>query len=350
MTHSNVPARTWPQILGVLADGHDLDPDGAEWAMNEIMTDNSTPAQIAAFGVAMKLKGPTPGELLGLATGMLAHSTVVPTTGYCVDIVGTGGDRSNTVNISTMASVVVAAAGVPVVKHGNRAASSKSGGADVLEALGVKIALSADGVATCVGQAGIAFCFAPVFHPALRFAAAPRKEIGIPTVFNVLGPLTNPAQPTSGLVGCAFADLAPVLAQTFADRGHSVLVVRGDDGLDELTTTTTSTVWQVVDGAVHKQTVDPTTIGLARVELEALRGGDADHNAQVARDLFAGATGPVRDAVVLNAAGALAAYRRDRGADLHEQLRTQIDVAADAIDSGAAATLLDNWVRVSNAL
>ena len=350
MTHSNVMARTWPQILGVLADGHDLDSEGAEWAMNEIMTDNATPAQIAAFGVAMKLKGPTPVELLGLASGMLAHSSVVPTSADCVDIVGTGGDRSNTVNISTMASVVVAAAGVPVVKHGNRAASSKSGGADVLEALGVKIALTAEGVATCVSQAGIAFCFAPVFHPALRFAAAPRKEIGIPTVFNVLGPLTNPAQPTSGLVGCAFADLAPVLAQTFADRGHSVLVVRGDDGLDELTTTTTSTVWQVVDGAVHEQTVDPTTIGLSRVDIAALRGGDADHNAQVARDLFAGATGPVRDAVVLNAAGALAAYRPHAGIDLHEQLRTQIDVATDAIDTGAAATLLDNWVRVSNSL
>jgi anthranilate phosphoribosyltransferase len=212
----------------------------------------------------------------------------------------------------------------------------------------VNIALTAEGVGACVGQVGIAFCFAPVFHPALRFAAAPRKEIGIPTVFNVLGPLTNPAQPTSGLVGCAFADLAPVLAQTFADRGHSVLVVRGDDGLDELTTTTTSTVWQVSDGTVRKQTVDPTTIGLARVELEALRGGDAEHNAAVARDVFAGAAGPVRDAVLLNAAGALVAHRRSAGPDLHENLREQIAVAADAIDSGAATTLLDNWVRVSN--
>jgi anthranilate phosphoribosyltransferase len=350
VTHSNVSAHTWPQILGVLADGKDLDAEGAQWAMNEIMTDNATPAQIAAFGVAMKLKGPTPVELLGLASGMLAHSTVVPTSVDCVDIVGTGGDRSNTVNISTMASIVVAAAGVPVVKHGNRAASSKSGGADVLEALGVNIALTADGVAACVGQAGIAFCFAPVFHPALRFAAAPRKEIGIPTVFNVLGPLTNPAQPTSGLVGCAFEDLAPVLAQTFADRGHSVLVVRGDDGLDELTTTTTSTVWRVVAGTVHRQTVDPTAIGLTRVELAALRGGDADHNAQVARDVFAGATGPVRDAVLLNAAGALTAYRPDPGADLHDQLGDQVAVAAEAIDSGAAAGILENWVRVSNAL
>jgi anthranilate phosphoribosyltransferase len=350
VTHSNVPAHTWPQILGVLADGHDLVADGAEWAMNEIMTDNATPAQIAAFGVAMKIKGPVPGELLGLASAMLGHSTVVPTAVECVDIVGTGGDRSNTVNISTMASVVVAAAGVPVVKHGNRAASSKSGGADVLEALGVNIALTAGGVAACVGQVGIAFCFAPVFHPALRFAAAPRKEIGIPTVFNVLGPLTNPAQPTSGLVGCAFADLAPVLAQTFADRGHSVLVVRGDDGLDELTTTTTSTVWRVADGTVRKETVDPTTIGLARVELEALRGGDAAHNAAVARDVFAGSTGPVRDAVLLNAAGALVAHRRSAGPDLHENLREQIAVAADAIDSGAATTLLEDWVRVSNTL
>lgn len=318
--------------------------------MNEIMTDNATSAQIAAFGVALKIKGPVAAELQGLATGMLRHSTVVPTSASCVDIVGTGGDRSNTVNISTMSSVVVAAAGVPVVKHGNRAASSKSGGADVLEALGVKISLTADGVARCVDQIGIGFCFAPVFHPALRFAATPRKEIGIPTVFNVLGPLTNPAQPTSGLVGCAFADLAPDLAQTFADRGHSVLVVRGDDGLDELTTTATSTVWQVARGAVRRHVVDPTTIGLARVELSALRGSDADHNAQVAREVFSGMTGPVRDAVLLNAAGALVAYRQRPDVDLHEQLREQLAVAAAAIDSGAATALLADWVRLSNSL
>ncbi|PYE15358.1 anthranilate phosphoribosyltransferase [Williamsia limnetica] len=350
MTHPDAQARTWPSILGALADGRDLDVADAEWAMNEIMSDNATSAQIAAFGVALKIKGPVSAELRGLSAGMLAHSTVVPTSVACVDIVGTGGDRSNTVNISTMTSVVVAAAGVPVVKHGNRAASSKSGGADVLEALGVKISLTADAVARCVEQLGIGFCFAPVFHPALRFAAAPRKEIGIPTVFNVLGPLTNPAQPTSGLVGCAFADLAPVLAQTFADRGHSVLVVRGDDGLDELTTTATSTVWQVAGGIVRRQVVDPTTIGLPRVELSALQGADADFNAQIARELFAGMTGPVRDAVLLNAAGALVAYRPRPEVDLHDQLREQLAVAAAAIDTGAATALLADWVRLSNSL
>ncbi|PXW32323.1 UNVERIFIED_CONTAM: anthranilate phosphoribosyltransferase [Williamsia faeni] len=348
MTHSDAQARSWPQVLGVLADGRDLTTDGAEWAMNEIMSDNATPAQIAAFGVALKIKGPVAAELRGLADAMLSHSTVVPTSVACVDIVGTGGDRSNTVNISTMTSVVVAAAGVPVVKHGNRAATSKSGGADVLEALGVNIALAADGVSRCVAEVGIGFCFAPVFHPALRFAAAPRKEIGIPTVFNVLGPLTNPARPTSGLVGCAFADLAPVLAQTFVERGDSVLVVRGDDGLDELTTTSTSTVWQAFGGSVRKQTVDPTVLGLARVELSALQGGDAEHNARVAREIFAGQAGPVRDAVLLNAAGALTAYRPQPDVDLHDQLRGHLAVAAAAIDSGAATALLADWVRVSN--
>jgi len=349
VTHSDAQARSWPQVLGVLADGRDLTTDSAGWAMNEIMSDNATPAQIAAFGVALKIKGPVAAELRGLADAMLSHSTVVSTSVPCVDIVGTGGDRSNTVNISTMASVVVAAAGVPVVKHGNRAATSKSGGADVLEALGVNIALTADGVSRCVAEAGIGFCFAPVFHPALRFAAAPRKEIGIPTVFNVLGPLTNPARPTSGLVGCAFVDLAPVLAQTFLDRGDSVLVVRGDDGLDELTTTSTSTVWQAFGGSVRKQSVDPTTLGLPRVELSALQGGDAEHNASVARETFAGRPGPVRDAVLLNAAAALTAYRPQPDVDLHEQLRAQLAVAAAAIDSGAAAAVLAKWVRVSNA-
>ncbi|WP_307797122.1 anthranilate phosphoribosyltransferase [Williamsia soli] len=350
MTHSDAQARTWPLILGALSAGHDLDVADAEWAMNEIMSDSATSAQIAAFGVALKIKGPVSAELRGLAAGMLSHSTVVPTSVPCIDIVGTGGDRSNTVNISTMTAVVVAAAGVPVVKHGNRAASSKSGGADVLEALGVKISLTADGVARCVEQLGIGFCFAPVFHPALRFTAAARKEIGIPTVFNVLGPLTNPAQPSSGLVGCAFADLAPVLAQIFAERGHSVLVVRGDDGLDELTTTATSTVWQVAGGTVRRQVVDPTTIGLARVELSALQGADAEYNARVAHELFSGMTGPVRDAVLLNAAGALTAYRPRPDIDLHIQLREQLTVAAAAIDSGAATALLADWVRLSNSL
>lgn len=350
---SSSDAFTWPAVLGKVTDGFDLTAAEAGWAMREIMSDAATGAQIAAFGVGVKMKGAAAEELRGLAETMLSMANRVETTGDALDIVGTGGDRSHTVNISTMTSIVVAAAGVPVVKHGNRAASSKSGGADVLEALGVAIALGPDAVARCVREVGIGFCFAPVFHPAFRFTGPPRKQIGIPTVFNVLGPLTNPAAPPAGLIGCAFADLAPTLAQTFATRGNRVLVVRGDDGLDELTTTTTSSVWQVLGGQVRELTVDPTELGIDLVELSALQGGDAEVNAQVARDLFAGAVGPVRDSVTLNAAAALVAFEQDR---LYEQseftdaLRTAAVRVGEVLDSGAAAARLADWAALSSAL
>lgn len=340
---------SWPEVLGALTDGHDLDPGTASWAMDEIMSDNATSAQIAAFGVALKMKGPTPAEVTGIADAMLAHARTLDLDGDAVDVVGTGGDRQQTVNISTMASVVVASAGVRVVKHGNRAASSKSGGADVLEALGVKIALSPDAVAECVRQVGIGFCFAPTFHPAFRFTAGPRKEIGIPTVFNVLGPLTNPARPRAGLIGCAFADLQPVVAGVLAGRGASALVVRGDDGLDEITTSTTSTAYVVAGGTVRQERIDPTALGIERVPLDALRGGDAEANAAIARAVLGGERGAVHDAVVLNAAGAIAAYDGLTG-DLDDALRAGIERATSAIDSGAAAGLLDRWVAVSTAL
>ncbi|MGY1949103.1 anthranilate phosphoribosyltransferase [Nocardia asiatica] len=347
--------RSWPQVLGVLADGGDLAADDTSWAMNEIMSDNATPAQIAAFGVAMKIKGPTPAELTGLAAGMLDHARLVRIDGDAVDIVGTGGDRSGSVNISTMSSIVVAAAGVPVVKHGNRAASSKSGGADVLEALGVKLALGPESVAHCVREVGIGFCFAPVFHPALRYAGAARSQIGIPTVFNVLGPLTNPAQPRAGLVGCAFTDLLPVIAGVFAERGASALVVRGNDGLDEITTSDTTEAWIVAGGRTRRTTIDPTRVGISRVDLDALRGGDAEVNAGVARDVFAGRGGAVRDAVLLNSAAAIVAYDWSRGAgdpdaDLHAALAAGVDRAAETIDAGNASALLERWAKLTQTL
>ncbi|MFD4368847.1 anthranilate phosphoribosyltransferase [Rhodococcus sp. NPDC058521] len=342
--------RAWPSVLGTLTSGRDLSGEDARWAMDEIMSDNATAAQIAAFGVALKMKGETPAELEGLAASMLAHSRSVTVAGDVVDIVGTGGDRSNTVNISTMASVVVAATGIRVVKHGNRAASSKSGGADVLEALGVRIALGPDEVARCVNEVGIGFCFAPVFHPALRFAAVPRKEIGIPTVFNVLGPLTNPASPRAGLIGCAFEELGPVVAGVLARRGNSALVVRGDDGLDELTTSTTSTVRIVADGQVTERTLDPRDLGIERVSLDELRGGDAELNAAVARRLFGGEKGPVRDAVLLNAAGAIVAFRGLGSATLEDALSPAIETAAEAVDSGRAAEVLSDWAALTSSL
>lgn len=320
--------------------------------MDQIMTGVATPAQIAAFGVSMKMKRPSAAEVRELADTMLGYALRVPTDvigNDTVDIVGTGGDGANTVNLSTMAAIVVAAAGLPVVKHGNRAASSRSGGADMLEALGVRIDLGPDEVARCVAEVGIGFCFAPVFHPALRFAGPARREIGIPTVFNVLGPLTNPAQPGAALIGCAFADLLPVLAQVFAERGTRALVVRGDDGLDELTTTGTTRVLAVADGAVAEMLVDPAELGLDRVPAAALRGGDAEVNAAAARKLLAGEPGPVRDAVLLNAAGALAAF--DGWADdLTAALAANLVRAAATVDSGAAAALLDRWAELSHRL
>jgi anthranilate phosphoribosyltransferase len=267
----------------------------------------------------------------------------------CVDIVGTGGDGAHTVNISTMAAVVTAATGVPVAKHGNRAASSSSGAADVLEALGVVIDLPAAAVARCVLEAGIGFFFAPVFHPGFRHTGAPRRELGIGTVFNFLGPLTNPARPVAAAIGCADRRMAPVLAAVLAGRGTRAVVFRGDDGLDELTTATTSSVWVVRDGEVQPDRVDPTVLGIGPPPPDALRGGDPAVNAAVFRRVVEGERGPVRDAVLLNAAAALAAHD-EAGGRLHDALAAGMARAAAAVDDGRAAALLDRWVAVSRAV
>ncbi|NKQ56527.1 anthranilate phosphoribosyltransferase [Amycolatopsis sp. K13G38] len=335
-------AQTWPALLSVLIDGEDLSAEDTAWAMDQVMSGEATPSQIAGFAVALRAKGETPAEIAGLAEAMLAHARLVHVDGRAVDIVGTGGDRSGSVNISTMASIVVAAAGAPVVKHGNRAASSKSGAADVLEALGVAIDLDPDRVQKCVAELGIGFCFAPVFHPGFRHAGPTRSQLGVPTTFNLLGPLTNPAQPSAGMIGCAYPDKVEVLARVFARRGGSVLVVRGDDGLDEITTTTTSTVWAVSGGEVRQEKLDPADFGIARATAEDLRGGDASVNAGVVRELVAGKPGPVRDAVLINAAGALAAYTGLTGS-LRDDLSSALVRAAEAIDTGAAADLLARW-------
>ncbi|HEU4360191.1 MAG TPA: anthranilate phosphoribosyltransferase, partial [Mycobacterium sp.] len=260
-------------------------------------------------------------------------------------------DGVNTVNLSTMAAIVVAAAGVPVVKHGNRAASSLSGGADTLEALGVRIDLGPDDVARSVAEIGIGFCFAPQFNPSYRHASAARREVGVPTVFNLLGPLTNPARPRAGLIGCAFGDLAEVMAGVFAARRSSVLVVHGDDGLDELTTTTTSTIWRVQAGTVDRLTFDAAGFGFARAEVGQLLGGDAAANAEVTRSVLGGARGPVRDAVVLNAAGAMVAHAGlSSSAEWLPAWENGLTRAAEAIDSGAAEQLLARWVRFGQQL
>ncbi|ATE53026.1 anthranilate phosphoribosyltransferase [Actinosynnema pretiosum] len=341
--------RTWPLLLTRLLDGVDLTEDDTGWAMDRIMSGEATTAQVAAFAVALRAKGETPEEVDGLASAMLGHARRFSVEGRAADIVGTGGDSSGSVNISTMATIVAAAAGVPVVKHGNRAASSQCGTADVLEALGVAIDLPPEGVAATVAELGVGFCFAPVFHPAFRHTSAPRREIGIPTSFNLLGPLTNPAQPSVGLIGCARANAAPLLAGVFARRGTTALVVRGDDGLDEITTTTTTAVWVVEGGVVREDRIDPSGLGIAPALPQDLRGGDASVNAEVVRQLVAGKPGAVRDAVLLNAAGAIAAHAGLSG-ELAPALTSGLARAAEAVDSGAVAELLRRWAERSTEL
>jgi anthranilate phosphoribosyltransferase len=339
---------TWPGVLTTLIAGGELDTDTAAWAMAQVMDGDATPAQVAGFAVALRAKGETPAEVGGLVRAMLQRAHRVDVEGPAVDTCGTGGDRAHTVNISTMAALVVAGAGARVVKHGNRAASSSCGSADLLEALGVTIDLTPEQVTRCVAEVGIGFCFAPVFHPALRHAAVPRRELGVATVFNFLGPLTNPAQPTAQAVGVADARMAGVVADVLAARGVSALVFRGDDGLDELTTTTTSSVWRVRDGEVTSERVDPQRLGIPRAEVDALRGGDPQLNADVARSFLSGEPGPVRDAVLLNAAAALVAHERS-DAPLEDALAGGLARAAEAVDSGSAAGVLDRWATWTRA-
>ncbi|MBA3720585.1 MAG: anthranilate phosphoribosyltransferase, partial [Nocardioidaceae bacterium] len=273
---------SWPEVLSALLDRRDLDAGQTAWAMGEVLAGNATPAQIAGFAVALRAKGETVDEVEGLVRTMYEHAAPLEVPGRCVDVVGTGGDRAHTVNISTMAAVVTAGAGARVVKHGNRAASSLSGSADVLEALGVVLDLPPVRVAAVAEEVGITFCFAPVFHSSLRHAAVPRRELGVATTFNFLGPLTNPARPAAQAVGVADARMAPVLAGVLARRGVEALVFRGDDGLDELTISSTSTVWVSRAGSedVEQVQVDPRDLGVPRAPVETLRGGDPAHNAE----------------------------------------------------------------------
>ncbi|MFD5076525.1 anthranilate phosphoribosyltransferase [Streptomyces sp. NPDC058371] len=340
--------RSWPVVLDGLLDGRDQSADDTAWAMDRIMRGEATDAQIAGFLVALRAKGETVEEISGLVRAMYEHANLIEVPGATVDIVGTGGDGAKTVNISTMSSIVVAGTGAKVVKHGNRAASSASGSSDVLEKLGINLQLTPKRVAEVAEEAGITICFAVKFHPALRHVAAARGQLGIRTTFNVLGPLTNPARVRAQAVGVADPRMAPIVAGVFAERGNSSLVFRGDDGLDELTTTSTSKVWVVRDGKVHEESFDPRDVGIELVPVEALRGADASYNADVARRLLNGEKGPVRDAVLLNSAAALVALSPGDGS-LAEQIHAGMEQAAEAIDSGAAKRALERWVAATNA-
>jgi anthranilate phosphoribosyltransferase len=342
---------TWPALLNALLDGESLSAEETSWAMNEIMAGEATDAQIAGFAIALRAKGETVAEVSGIAEGMLANATPIRVAGDIVDLVGTGGDRSHTVNISSMSAVVAAAAGVKLVKHGNRAASSSCGAADLLEELGVAIDLPAERTAAIAEEVGITFCFAPLYHPAFRFTAKPRRELGTPTVFNFLGPLTNPARPRAQAVGVFHPRMAGVVAGVFAERGCSSLVFRGDDGLDELTTSGTSAVWVVREGTATETIFDPADLGIPPATPDDLRGADAPYNAGVARAVFGGEPGPVRDIVRLNAAAAMvAAGGTPPPEKLTEALRDAYARSGEAIDSGAAAALLDRWISVSRSM
>ncbi|WP_418277966.1 anthranilate phosphoribosyltransferase [Isoptericola jiangsuensis] len=345
---------TWPGLLTALVAGDDLSSGQTAWAMDQVMSGEVPSTRLAGFLVALRAKGETADELTGLAEAMLAHAVRIEVPGRSVDLVGTGGDRHHTVNISTMAAVVVAGAGVRVVKHGNRAASSSSGSADVLEELGVRLDQPADRVAQIAHEVGITFCFAGMFHPSMRHAGTARKELGIATAFNFLGPLTNPAQPRATAVGCADARMAPLMAGVLAGRGTDALVFRGDDGLDELAATGGTTVWQVFDGQVVEERFDAVEdLGLRRIEIADLRGGDAARNAVVARDVLAGdETGAVRETVLLNAAAALVADGGLPGTGegaLVERLAAGVEHAARSIDDGGAQDVLHRWVAATNA-
>jgi anthranilate phosphoribosyltransferase len=344
--------QSWPNILDALLRGEDLSVADAAWSMEQIMLGAASPAQLAGFLVALRAKGETVDEIVGFRDAILDHAVPLNVDSMGLDIVGTGGDRFGTVNVSTMASIVCAAAGVPVIKHGNRAASSASGSSDVLSELGIDLTLPAEMVASILADTGITFAYAAAFHPGFRHASAVRAELGIPTVFNFLGPLVNPARPEASAVGVANLDRVPLFVGVFQTRGASALVFRGDDGLDELTTTGHSHVWEVSRGLVTEHDIDPRDLGIPRATMSQLVGGSPAHNAGVVHAVLSGETGPVRDIVLLNAAAGLVAYdlAHDPAQSLVsilDRFRAKLTVAAEAIDSGAGAAKLAQWVHAS---
>jgi anthranilate phosphoribosyltransferase len=337
-------AGLWPLVLGKLVGGEELSAEEAAAAMSAILEGSATPAQIAGFVVALRVKGETAGEIAALVRTMLAYAERVEVDGPLVDTCGTGGDRSGTINVSTIAALVVAGAGVRVAKHGNRGASSPCGSADLLEELGVVLDLGPAGVARCIEEAGIGFCYAPRFHPAMRHAGPTRRELGVPTVFNFLGPLANPAGARRQVVGVGDPAMAELMIGALAELGSEhALVFHGHDGLDELTTTTTSAVWELQGGEVRSYVVDPEDLGIGRCLPRDLAGGGPEGNAEITRDLLDGKMGPTRDIVVLNAAAALVA------AGVADGLADGIDAAGASLESGRAAECLERLVATSQA-
>jgi len=340
----------WELHISRLRSGLDLDAAEVQWCMNEILTGNTEIDVIKDFLIALKSKGETSLEVGALVDQMYEHCAPITINERAVDTVGTGGDGAHTINISTTAAIIAAAAGVKVVKHGNRAASSKSGSADLLEALGININLDGTGVEKTFSELGIGFCFAPVFHPAMRFAGPARKELATPTVFNILGPMANPAKPQAAAIGVANESMHLVMAQVLSDRGVDGFVFRGDDGLDEITLATTTSVLTIGGGEIMRGLIDPLDFGIERAPIASLVGGDSVENARITTAIFAGEKGAPRDAVVLNAAAAIAAYEARFDLNLQERMALGVSRAIDAIDSGASARLVSKWAELSQKL
>ncbi|GAA4146637.1 anthranilate phosphoribosyltransferase [Leifsonia shinshuensis] len=345
--------QSWSSVLTALLAREDLSVADAAWAMDQVMTGEATEAQLAAFLIALRAKGETVDEIVGFRDAILDHAVPLPVDPMALDIVGTGGDRFGTVNVSTTASIVAAATGVPVIKHGNRAASSSSGSSDVLAALGIDLTLPPERVAEVLKSTGITFAFASAFHPGFANAGPVRSQLGVPTVFNFLGPLCNPARPEASAVGVATLDRIPLIVGVFQTRGATALVFRGDDGLDELSTTGHSHVWEVSRGLVTEHDIDPRDLGIPRARIEDLLGKDAAYNAAVVRAVLAGQEGPVRDIVLLNAAAGLVSYELASDpsrvqVSILDRFRSHMAVAAQAIDSGAAAAKLEEWVEATH--
>lgn len=349
---------TWPQILKQLLAGENMSREDSSWAMREIMNGDASESQMGAFMIALRSKGETVQELAGLVDVMLENAVLLETGNDAVDIVGTGGDMFGTVNISSMASILASASGVPVLKHGSRSASGKTGASEMLEVLGIRLDLSPQQVAKVFKDAGITFFFAPVFHPAMRHVAPVRKQIGIPTTFNFLGPLANPAQPIATALGVSDRRGAPLMAQELSNRGRTGLVFRADDGMDELATTAENTIWEVSQGEIREHRISASDLGLKESEISQLIGGDARHNAHVATDLFSGVqfenSAAIGDMVALNAAAGLVSYELAKtpesvSKNLSSRLQQALDITTDALSSGKALKKLEEWTKASHA-
>ena len=339
---------SWDAVFTSLTNKSDLSNEQITWAMAQILEGKAGNDQIKQFLLGLKLKGESASEVSALVAQMYQYAAPINITERAVDTVGTGGDGANTINISTAAAIITNAAGARVVKHGNRAATSKSGSADLLEALGIKIDLTGSEVEQTVHKIGIGFCFAPIFHSSMKHAAAARKELGVPTVFNILGPLANPAKPVACAIGVARRELLPLMAQVLLEQGKEGFVFRGDDGLDEVSLATTTTVIQISNGNLIEEVFNPAELGIASAPISELAGGDAKFNAQMTKQIFDGKASAMRDAVSLNAAFAIAAFKADFSLPLQTQIANGFVLANKAIDSGAAQSILKKWAQLTN--